>query len=93
MAGGLQPGDVFLEMGGVKVDSARVMADQIHDADGRAMTILVQRGDEVVALTVTPLAPEVAQELDALALGVTVETDHRPWIFAPFTRGSSCGSG
>lgn len=73
MIGGLLPGDILLEMGGVRVDSARVMAEQIRTAGGRPLPITVQRGSEILTVLVTPLAMEEAQTSGQWPLGVEVE--------------------
>ncbi len=73
LVGGLQTGDIFLEINGVKVDSARVMADQLHQANGRPLDILVQRGAERVLLHIIPNTPEAAKATGTLVLGVEVE--------------------
>ncbi|MCA9960378.1 MAG: site-2 protease family protein [Anaerolineales bacterium] len=73
MVGGLLPGDILLEMGGVRVDSTRVMAEQISEAQGRPFSITVQRGEEIVTLVVTPLTAAAAQASGQWPLGVIVE--------------------
>ena len=71
--GGLQAGDIFLTINEVKVDSARVMADQLHKADGQPLDILVQRGDERTRLLVIPNSVAYAAEHNTNILGVEVE--------------------
>lgn len=71
--GGLQINDIFLEINGTKVDSARVMADQLHHANGQPLAILVQRGQERILLHVIPHTPDWAADNNTLVLGVEIE--------------------
>lgn len=71
--GGLQANDIFMAINGNKVDSARVMADELHRADGEPLEITVLRNDRLVSLSVLPLAPAAAEAGGRLVLGVEVE--------------------
>ena len=73
LAAGLQPGDIFLEIDDVRVDSARVMAEQLHLADGRSINILVQRGPERILIHTQTHTQEFAAINDVPILGVEVE--------------------
>ena len=73
LAAGLQPNDIFLEIDGVRVDSARVMADQLHHADGRSLDILVQRGSGRVLIHTQTNTQAVAVAEGGYVLGVEVE--------------------
>lgn len=54
MVAGFQPGDVFLEIEGLKADNSAVIADTVRLNAGQPVEVVVRRGDEVVPLTVVP---------------------------------------
>lgn len=51
---GLQPGDVILEVDGVKADSARVIADPMYAKGGQPVEMKIARNGEELILTVVP---------------------------------------
>jgi membrane-associated protease RseP (regulator of RpoE activity) len=57
-AAGLQPGDVIVEVGGREVASFAEASAIIRESPGRSLTIVVDRGGSVQALTLTPVAVE-----------------------------------
>lgn len=54
MVAGMQPGDVILEVDGIKADNSRVIGDILRAEAGTEVPMLVQRGDEEVLLTLLP---------------------------------------
>jgi regulator of sigma E protease len=58
---GLQPGDVFLNIDGVEIDRFEQVRQIVQLAPGRALTIVVRRGQQTVTLTAIPDAVEETQ--------------------------------
>jgi regulator of sigma E protease len=57
MVAGFMPGDVFLEVDGVKAESSGLIADIMRQKGGEPVGVLVGRGDGTELLTVVPRAP------------------------------------
>jgi regulator of sigma E protease len=71
----LQPGDLFLEVNGQKIDSIALLQKLISDNLGKTVTILVQRGDQTLSITLVPRAnPPEGQG----AMGVGLDNPTRP---------------
>jgi len=59
-AAGLQPGDRIVRYDGVAIGTWRELLEAIDGTAGRAVPVVVERGGQEVALTVTPLDAERA---------------------------------
>ncbi len=57
MLAGFQPGDVFLEVEGVKADSSGTIAAIMREQAGSPVAVLVGRGEETALLSVVPRVP------------------------------------
>ncbi len=57
MVAGFMPGDVFLEVDGVKAESSGLIADIMRRKAGEPVGVLVARGDGTELLTVVPRVP------------------------------------
>jgi membrane-associated protease RseP (regulator of RpoE activity) len=53
---GVKPGDVVVEIGGKKVKDGEAFVRAVRASAGKPLSIVVQRGDKRVPLTVTPVA-------------------------------------
>lgn len=51
---GFQPGDIFLEVGGIKADSSAVIAEVVRRNAGQPVAVVVSRDGVEVPLTVVP---------------------------------------
>ncbi len=60
VAAGIQPGDTFVSVDGVTVDSWAAVADYVAQRPGEGLDVTLMRGDTLVDLTLTPAAREVA---------------------------------
>lgn len=66
MEAGLQAGDVFLMVDGVKADNSNVIAEPMYSKGGQAVDLVIKRNGEILNLIVTPRA---AGEYDAAEEG------------------------
>lgn len=57
MEAGLQSGDLILEVNGELVESSGVLVSAVTEYAGKSIELLVQRGDELMTLTVVPRRP------------------------------------
>lgn len=55
---GLRPGDVIESVDGTPVPTPAALVDMIHGSEGRPLAFGVRRGDEILALTVSPAYDE-----------------------------------
>ena len=67
-AAGLKPGDLIRSAGGVRLHSFGDLRDAVMGAGGETIPMDVQRGDEVIELTITP------REMERLNPDGTIET-------------------
>jgi len=58
---GLRAGDVFLKIDGVDIDRFEQVRRVVQQAPGKALTIIVRRGDQTVKLTAVPDTVEETQ--------------------------------
>ena len=66
---GLEPGDVFLEIDGVKIERFEQVRRIVQLAPGQSLKIVVRRGQEEVALTAVPDSVEEKQFGSTQTLG------------------------
>lgn len=57
MVAGFEPGDVFLEVEGIKAETSGVIAEIMRTKAGEPVEVLMQRGDGTVLLNVMPRLP------------------------------------
>ncbi|MCB9006978.1 MAG: site-2 protease family protein [Ardenticatenaceae bacterium] len=57
MVAGFEPGDVFLEVEGIKAETSGVIAEIMRTKAGEPVEVLMQRGDGTVLLNVVPRLP------------------------------------
>lgn len=81
---GLKPGDRFLSIDGAPVADWKSMAEKIHGAAGKALSVEVRRGEETLKLSVTP-----KDEGGKGLIGITPATvQERLGFFASLARGA-----
>jgi regulator of sigma E protease len=91
-AAGFQPGDIFLSVAGENIQSTDQFIAIINANPGREITITVQRGDEVVAIAVTPQAAGTdGKGLIGVGLGNPYRPAESVWETIPLSFSSTYG--
>jgi len=94
---GLQPGDIILEVNGLKADSRAVIAEPMYANGGQEVSMLISRNGQEIPVTVVPRRPaEYDSETDgpigvALALADTGARIKRNPVEAAVRAGSAIG--
>lgn len=92
---GIKANDVVTAINGKSVDRWDEFAEEVADSGGKAVTVQVKRGDEVLAFTLTPETRKVknlfGEDVSTPVIGVVAAGDTVTDTFGPveaFTRGT-----